>query len=215
LAPFAKAVDLLCTIPGIARRTAEVIIAETGGDMSASPIPGHVALLGGPRLWAGMCPGNVRRQTPRRQRLEVPRATLTEAIKCASRTRDAYLVAQYQRLRVHRRARKATTAVAHPMLIAWHMLQTGETYTDPGGDYFARRDPERTTAASSLSWNAADTPSPCTRPRPDQTTNSLQMMGHFPDSDRSLDRSARGSRRALRMRAAARGHATKGTGKSS
>ena len=25
------------------------------------------------------------------------------------------------------------------------MLQTGETYTDPGGDYFARRDPERAT----------------------------------------------------------------------
>ncbi len=24
------------------------------------------------------------------------------------------------------------------------MLSTGETYTDPGGDYFARRDPERT-----------------------------------------------------------------------
>jgi hypothetical protein len=32
------------------------------------------------------------------------------------------------------------------MLIAtWHILTTGEVYTDPGGDYFARRDPERTT----------------------------------------------------------------------
>ncbi len=28
---------------------------------------------------------------------------------------------------------------------AWHMLQTGELYNDPGGDFFARRDPERTT----------------------------------------------------------------------
>jgi transposase len=28
---------------------------------------------------------------------------------------------------------------------AWHMLQTGETYTDPGGDYFVRRDPKRQT----------------------------------------------------------------------
>jgi hypothetical protein len=25
------------------------------------------------------------------------------------------------------------------------MLQTGETYTDPGGDYYTRRDPQRTT----------------------------------------------------------------------
>ena len=24
------------------------------------------------------------------------------------------------------------------------MLQTGETYLDPGGDYYARRDPDRT-----------------------------------------------------------------------
>jgi hypothetical protein len=24
------------------------------------------------------------------------------------------------------------------------MLSTGETYTNPGGDFFARRDPERT-----------------------------------------------------------------------
>ncbi len=32
------------------------------------------------------------------------------------------------------------------MLVAvWHILSTGESYTDPGGDYFARRDPERTT----------------------------------------------------------------------
>ena len=29
------------------------------------------------------------------------------------------------------------------MLIAyWHMFTTGETYHDPGGDYFQRRDPE-------------------------------------------------------------------------
>ena len=39
----------------------------------------------------------------------------------------------------------ATIAVCHSVLAAvWHMLSTGETYTDPGGDFFARRDPERT-----------------------------------------------------------------------
>ena len=32
------------------------------------------------------------------------------------------------------------------MLVAvWHILTTGEIYNDPGGDYFTRRDPERTT----------------------------------------------------------------------
>lgn len=52
IAPFAEAVELLCTIPGVAKRTAEVIIAETGGDMTAFPSAKHLA------SWAGMCPGN-------------------------------------------------------------------------------------------------------------------------------------------------------------
>jgi transposase len=39
IAPFARAIELLCTIPGVQRRTAEVIIAETGGDMTAFATP--------------------------------------------------------------------------------------------------------------------------------------------------------------------------------
>ena len=37
IAPFAPAIELLITIPGVQRRTAEVIIAETGGDITAFP----------------------------------------------------------------------------------------------------------------------------------------------------------------------------------
>jgi transposase len=145
IAPSAKAVELLCTIPGVARRTAEVIIAETGGDMSVFASGRHLA------SWAGVCPGNdesagKRRSGRTRNGSKWLRAALTEAAKSASRTRGTYLAAQYQRLRIRRGANKATTAVAHSMLVAvWHMLQTGELYTDPGGDYFARRDPERAT----------------------------------------------------------------------
>jgi hypothetical protein len=41
---------------------------------------------------------------------------------------------------------RALGAVKHSILIAyWHMFTTGETYRDLGGDYFARRDPERAT----------------------------------------------------------------------
>jgi hypothetical protein len=40
----------------------------------------------------------------------------------------------------------APLAVAHSLLIAiWHVLQTGESYLDPGGDYYTRREPARTT----------------------------------------------------------------------
>ena len=40
------------TIPGVQQRTAEVLIAEIGVDMSAFPTPKHLA------SWAGVCPGN-------------------------------------------------------------------------------------------------------------------------------------------------------------
>src|SRR5687767_1163625 len=43
LGPFAPAVELLCSIPGVGRRAAEVIIAETGGDVSAFPTAKHLA----------------------------------------------------------------------------------------------------------------------------------------------------------------------------
>jgi len=59
-----------------------------------------------------------------------------EAAEAVSRTRDTYLAAQYQRLRIRRGANNATTAVTPSMLVAaWHMLHTAEIYTDRGPDY--------------------------------------------------------------------------------
>jgi transposase len=145
IAPFAAAVELLCTIPGVQRRAAEVIIAETGGDMTAFASAGHLA------SWAGVCPGNdesagKRRSGRTRKGSKWLRGTLIEAARAAARTRDTYLAAQYQRVRARRGANRASLAVAHSLLTAvWHMLQTGETYLDPGGDYYTRRDPARTT----------------------------------------------------------------------
>jgi transposase len=145
IAPFAAAVELLCTIPGVERRAAEVLIAETGGDMSAFPTAKHLV------SWAGVCPGNNEsagkcRSGRSRQGSKWLRGTLIEAARAAARTRNTYLNAQYHRVRVRRGANRASLAVAHSLLVAfWHMLTTGETYTDPGGDYYTRRDPARTT----------------------------------------------------------------------
>ena len=52
LAPFADQLTRLDSIPGINRRTAEVIIAEVGVDMSVFPSAAHLA------SWAALCPGN-------------------------------------------------------------------------------------------------------------------------------------------------------------
>ena len=50
-APFAALIARLVTIPGVGQRTAEVIIAETGGDMARFATAARLA------VWAGLAPG--------------------------------------------------------------------------------------------------------------------------------------------------------------
>lgn len=52
MAPFRRAWDLLTSIPGIGTLVADVIVAETGGDMTPFSSPGRLA------SWAGTCPGS-------------------------------------------------------------------------------------------------------------------------------------------------------------
>jgi transposase len=143
IAPFARAVELLRTIPGVQRRTAEVIVAEIGTDMGVFQTPKQLA------SWAGMCPGNdqsagKRRSGRSRNGSKWLDWALEEAAMAAVRTNDVYLAAQYARLRPRRGHKRALGAVKHSILCAcWHMLSTGELYDDLGGDYFQRRDPER------------------------------------------------------------------------
>jgi transposase len=145
LVPFAGAVELLCSIPGVQRRTAESVIAEIGTDMSRFPSDRHLA------SWAGQCPGNdrsagKRRSGKTRHGSKWLDTALTEAALAATRSNDVYLAAQYQRLRPRRGHGRALGAVKHSILSAcWHMLTTGELYRDLGGDYFSRRDPEKAT----------------------------------------------------------------------
>ncbi len=145
IAPFAAAVELLCTIPGVQQRTAEAVLAEIGTDMSRFPSERHLA------SWAGQCPGNdrsagKRRSGKTRHGSKWLDTALTEAASAATLAKDVYLAAQYQRLRPRRGHGRALGAVKHSILVAcWHMLSTGELYREPGGDYFTRRDPERAT----------------------------------------------------------------------
>jgi len=50
-APWEDLLELVCTIPGVDRRSAEVILSEIGNDMERFPTAGHLA------SWAGICPG--------------------------------------------------------------------------------------------------------------------------------------------------------------
>ncbi len=145
LAPFGAAVELLCTIPGVGRRSAQNILAEIGPDMSVFPSARHLA------SWGGQCPGNDR--SAGKQRSGRPRkgsrwldAALKDAALAATRSKDTYLQALYRRQRSRIGHGKAIGTVKHSILCAcWHMLTTGELYREAGGDYFTRRDPERAT----------------------------------------------------------------------
>ncbi|MBV9102174.1 MAG: IS110 family transposase [Candidatus Eremiobacteraeota bacterium] len=139
LTPFAQAIDLLDSIPGVNRRSAEVFLAEFGADMSRFGSANRLA------SWAGMCPGNNESAGKHfsgktRRGSKWLRTALTESAEAAARKNGGYLRAQYTRIKGRHGHNKAITAVAHSILvIAFHVLQRQEPYNELGGDYFVQR----------------------------------------------------------------------------
>jgi transposase len=145
LLPFATPLAHLDTVGGIAKRTAEVIIAELGVDMSYFPSDRHVA------SWTGSCPGNhesagKHKSGKIRKGNRWLRMALIEAATAAIRSKDSALAARYRRVMRHRGHQKAVVAVAHAILRAvYHVLADGSPYRDPGPDYYDRRHRQRVT----------------------------------------------------------------------
>jgi transposase len=141
--PFAAALERLDTITGVARRSAEQILAELGDDMSRFPTAAHAA------SWTGICPGNnesagKRKSGRTRKGNRWLRATLVECARGAVRARHGYLAAQYHRIARRRGDKTAITAVGHSILvIAWHLLRNGGSYRNLGHEYFDRLDRDR------------------------------------------------------------------------
>jgi transposase len=140
LAPFESTLERLDAIPGIARRTAEIVLAEIGPDVRRFPTAGHLA------SWAGVCPGQHEsagkhtRGTIREGNRWL-RAALVEAAHAAARSKTSYLAAQYQRLARRRGGMKAAVAVGHSILvIIWHLLEHECQYVDLRSTYFDERD---------------------------------------------------------------------------
>lgn len=128
--PFHEVIELLMTIPGIGRTTAEVIVAEIGVDMSRFPSAHHLA------SWAGVCPGNYETAGKRyggrtRKGNRWLRGALAEAGWAATRTKGSEYQAQFRRLAFARGKgkNKARVAVSHAMLIAiWHIMKKMTPY---------------------------------------------------------------------------------------
>jgi transposase len=138
LVPFEAAVTVLKSIPGVSQIVAEVIVAETGADMSRFPTAAHLC------AWAGLAPGShesAGKRKPVGTRHGSPwlRRALIEAGHASVRAKGSYYSAQYARIRRRRGPNKAIVAVAHSILATcWHLLTTGAMHEDLGSDYFER-----------------------------------------------------------------------------
>lgn len=130
-------------IPGIGKRSSEIILAEIGQDMSRFPTVSHIS------SWAGVCPGNnesagKRRNGRTRKGNKILKSTLVECAQSAIRKKDSFLYAQYQRVSMRRGKKRAIVTVAHTILISiYHMIKENTEYTDLGSKFYNKFNKEK------------------------------------------------------------------------
>lgn len=143
MVPFQPARELIVSIPGIAIPTADVVIAETGADMSRFPSPGHLA------SWAGVSPGHNEsagrnRSTRTRPGNRHLKGALGASAMSIAAHPNTFLSVKYRRLVHSRGKQKALVAIERTLLtIIWTMLTSGALYDEPGPDWYTRQHPER------------------------------------------------------------------------
>jgi transposase len=144
IGPFRWFTDLIRTIPGVGERTAQVITAETGADMSVFASAAHLA------SWAGVCPGHNEsagrvKATHTRHGNPYLKGALGIVALAITHTKGSHLAAKYRRLAGRIGAKKALVAIEHTVIVTiWHMGTNRTAFTDLGPDYYARHhSPER------------------------------------------------------------------------
>ena len=130
-------------IPGIGKTTAQIILAEIGQDMSRFPTENHIS------SWAGVCPGNnesagKRRSGKTRKGNKILKSTLAQCAKSASKNKDSFFYAQYQRICIRRGKNRATLAVAHSILISiYYMIKNNVDFNDLGSNFYNQFNTEK------------------------------------------------------------------------
>lgn len=111
--------------------------------MSRFPTENHIS------SWAGVSPGNnesagKRRSGKTRKGNKILKSTLAQCAKAASKNKDSFFYAQYQRITIRRGKNRATLAVAHSMLIAiYHMLNENLEFSDLGSSFYNQFNTEK------------------------------------------------------------------------
>lgn len=130
-------------IPGLGKRSSEIILAEIGQDMKRFPTAGHIS------SWAGVCPGNnesagKKRSGKTRKGNKILKSTLVECAQSAVRRKDTFFYAQYQRISMRRGKKRAILAVAHSILISiYYMIKEDKEYEDLGADFYNKFNKEK------------------------------------------------------------------------
>ena len=123
-------------MPGLGKRSAEVILAEIGQDMTRFPTAGHIS------SWVGVCPGNnesagKRRNGKTRNGNKTLKSTLVQCAQSAVKRKNTFYRAQYERLAMKRGKKRAILAVAHSMLISiYYIIKGDKEYEELGANYY-------------------------------------------------------------------------------
>lgn len=129
VAPYESLITLMCTIPGIERKSAINVISEIGNDVS---------LFGSSKRlcsWAGLTPGN-NESAGKKKSVRISRAgvylkpALVEIAHSAVKsTKNPYYKNKYEKLVKRRGKKRAIIAIARMILTAiYSMLSTGEVW---------------------------------------------------------------------------------------
>ena len=122
-------IQLLCTIPGISRKSAITIISEVGIDMSQWS--SHRKLT----AWAGLSPG-CNQSAGKKKSVKISKAgvylkpCLVQVAHAAVKDKEcSYYAIKYNKISKRRGKKRAIVAIARKILIAiYHLLKTGEVF---------------------------------------------------------------------------------------
>ena len=140
---YEEAMERIEEIPGIAKRSAQVILSEIGLDITRFPTAAHLC------AWAGLAPGNNESAGKRysgktRKGNATLKTTLIQSAKTAKNKKGSFFKAQFERIAVRRGKNRAVVAVAHSMLIAiYNMLKYDQPFNDLGDTYYLQFNTER------------------------------------------------------------------------
>ena len=126
---YGRYINLLCSIPGIDRNSAIVIISEIGVDMSQFTSSKRLC------CWAGLTPGS-NESAGKKKSVRISRAgvylkpILVQVAHAAVKGKDnPYYALKYERIAKHRGKKRAIIAIARMILTAiYSMFSTGELW---------------------------------------------------------------------------------------